>query len=169
MKNLFFTSLLLLFACNVTVAQKYALIDSEYILKKMAKYKAAQEQVDKASAQYQKEVDDAFAAVDDMYRVYQAEKVLLSDELKRKRESNIIAAEKDAKELQRKYFGADGALFKKREELINPIMDLLYKAVKDVAEEGGYATIFDVSNNPSIVYSNRRFDKSDDVLKKLGF
>jgi outer membrane protein len=150
-------------------AQKYALIDSEYILKKLAKYKAAQEQIDKASAQYQKEVDDAFAAVDDMYRTYQTEKVLLSDEMKRKREGDIITAEKEAKELQRKYFAPDGALFKKREELITPIMDLLHKAVKDVAEEGGYATIFDVSNNPSVVYANRRFDKSDDVLRKMGF
>jgi outer membrane protein len=165
--------ILLTFACAAMVcgawAQKYALIDSEYILKKLAKYKAAQEQVEKSSTQYQKEVDAAFEAVDDMYRSYQSEKVLLSDEMKRKREGDILTAEKDAKELQRKYFGPEGELFKKREELITPIMDLLHKAVKDVAEEGGYATIFDVSNNPSVVYANRRFDKSDDVLRKMGF
>jgi outer membrane protein len=168
MKKILFALSIVFFALTAS-AQKYALIDSEYILKKVAKYRAAQDQIEKTSAQFQKEVDDAFAVVDEMYRVYQAEKVLLSDEMKRKRESDIITAEKEAKELQRKYFGPEGELFKKREDLVKPIMDLLYKAVKDVAEEGGYATIFDVSNNPSIVYANRRFDKSDDVLKKMGF
>ena len=168
MKKIILTLAFAAAVCGAS-AQKYALIDSEYILKKLAKYKAAQEQIDKASTQYQKEVDDAFAAVDDMYRTYQTEKVLLSDDMKRRREADIINAEKESKELQRKYFGPEGALFKKREELVNPIMELLQKAVKDVAEEGGYATIFDVSNNPSIVYANRRFDKSDDVLKKMGF
>ncbi|GHU95082.1 membrane protein [Bacteroidia bacterium] len=154
---------------TAAMAQKYAVINSDYILKKNAKYKAVQEQVDNLAAQYQKEVDASFSTVDEMYRVYQAEKVLLSDELRRKHEGDIIAAEKEAKELQRKYFGPEGTLFAKREELMKPIQDALYKAVKDIADEGGYAVMFDAANNPSLLYVNPRYDKSDDVVKRLGF
>ncbi len=158
-----------LLAAGAAQAQKYAVIDSEYILHKMPKYKSAQEQVDKFAAMYQKEVDDAYKKVDEMFRTFQAEKMLLSDEMKQKRESEILTKEKEAKELQRKHFGPDGTLFKKREELLKPIQDQLYNAIKDVATEGGYAVMFDSANNPSLIYINARYDKSDDVLKRLGF
>ncbi|MDR1225422.1 MAG: OmpH family outer membrane protein [Prevotellaceae bacterium] len=168
MKKILLIAIALVLGASAVQAQKYAIVDSEYILRKMPKYKSAQEQVDKASAQYQKEVDDTYKDVDDMYRTYQAEKVLLTDDMKRKREETIIDKEKAAKELQRKYFGPDGALFKKREELLKPVQDQLYNAIKDVAAEGGYAVIFDSANNPSLIYISPRYDKSDDVLKRLG-
>ncbi|MDR0711568.1 MAG: OmpH family outer membrane protein [Prevotellaceae bacterium] len=150
-------------------AQKYAVIDSEYILNKMPRYKNAQEQVDKYAAGYQKEVDDLYKKVDEMFRTFQAEKMLLTEEIKRKREEEIIAKEKEAKELQRTHFGPEGTLFKKREELLKPIQDQLYNAIKDMASEGAYCVIFDAANNPSLIYINPRYDRSDDVLKRLGF
>lgn len=169
MKKVLLIICALLLTTGAAMAQKYAVIDSEYILKKMSKYKTAQDQIDKFATQLQKEVDEAYKQVDDMYRTYQAEKMLLSDELKRKREDQIIAKEKDAKDLQRKHFGPDGTLFKKREELMKPIQDQLYNAIKDMATEGSYAVVFDSANNPSLIYINPRYDKSDDVLKRLGF
>jgi outer membrane protein len=169
MKKIFLIAAGLMASVGAVQAQKYAVIDSEYILHKMPKYKSAQEQVDKYAEGYQKEVDDLYKKVDDMFRTFQAEKMLLTEDMKRKREEEIIAKEKAAKELQRTHFGPEGTLFKKREELLKPIQDQLYNAVKDVAAEGGYAVIFDSANNPSLIYINARSDKSDDVLKRLGF
>jgi outer membrane protein len=172
MKKIFLATTIaaaLMLGAGAARAQKYAVIDSEYILNKMAKYKNAQEQVDKAAAGYQKEVDDLYKKVDEMFRTFQAEKMLLTEEIKRKREEEIIARENEAKELQRTHFGPEGTLFKKREELLKPIQDQLYNAIKDVATEGGYAVIFDAANNPSLIYINPRYDRSDDVLRRLGF
>jgi outer membrane protein len=172
MKKIFLATTIaaaLMLGTGAAQAQKYAVVDSEYILGKMPKYKNAQEQVDKAAAGYQKEVDDLYKRVDDMFRTFQAEKMLLTEEMKRKREEEIISKEKEAKELQRSYFGPDGALFKKREELLKPIQDQLYNAIKDIAAEGGYAVIFDAANNPSLIYVSPRYDRSEDVLKRLGF
>jgi outer membrane protein len=169
MKKIFLVAAALMLGGGVAQAQKYAVIDSEYILNKMPRYKNAQEQVDKAAAGYQKEVDDLYKKVDEMFRTFQAEKMLLTEEMKRKREDEIITKEKEAKELQRTHFGPEGTLFKKREELLKPIQDQLYNAIKDMATEGSYAVIFDAANNPSLIYINPRYDRSDDVLKKLGF
>ncbi|MDR2813598.1 MAG: OmpH family outer membrane protein [Prevotellaceae bacterium] len=170
MKKIFLiATMVALMGVGAAQAQKYAVIDSEYILNKMPKYKNAQDQVDKASAGYQKEVDDLYKKVDEMFRTFQAEKMLLTEEMKRKREEEIITKEKEAKELQRTHFGPEGTLFKKREELLKPIQDQLYNAIKDVATEGSYAVIFDAANNPALIYINPRYDRSDDVLKRLGF
>ena len=169
MKKLLLITMALLLGAGVAQAQKYIVIDSEYILHKMPKYKSAQEQIERFTSVYQKEVDDAYKKVDDMFRTFQAEKMLLTEELKQRREKEILDKEKEAKDLQRKHFGPDGSLFKKREELMKPIQDQLYNAIKDVAAEGGYAVIFDSANNPSLIYINARYDKSDDVLKRLGF
>ncbi|MCX7986918.1 MAG: OmpH family outer membrane protein [Bacteroidales bacterium] len=150
-------------------AQKFAYIDTEYILNNIPAYKQAQDQLDKLSEGWQREVENLYAEVDKMYRDYQAEKVLLTEEMKRKREEEIMNKEKAAKELQKKYFGQDGALFKKRYELIKPIQDEVYKAAKELAVEGGYAIIFDTSAGASIFYFDSKLDKSDAVLQKLGY
>lgn len=150
-------------------AQKFAYVDTEYILKKIPSYKAAQEQLDKLSEQYQKEIEEKYAEVDKMYKDYQTEKVLLTEEMKKKREDEIIARERQVKELQMKYFGRDGLLFKKREELVKPIQDQVFNAIKEIAVEGGYAVIFDAAASPNMVYTNPRFDKSEEVLQRLGF
>lgn len=151
------------------VAQKYACVDTEYILGKIPNYKAAQEQVDKISTQYQKEVEDAYRNLDEMYKSYQAEKALLNDALKKKREDAIIAKEKEVKALQQKYFAPEGDLAKKREELMKPIQERVYNAIKSFADDGGYATIFDLANNMSMIYVNQRYDVSDKILEKLGY
>lgn len=149
--------------------QKFAYVDTEYILKKIPSYKAAQEQLDKLSEQYQKEIEEKYAEVDKMYKDYQTEKVLLTEEMKKKREDEIIAHERMVKELQMKYFGRDGLLFKKREELVKPIQDQVFNAIKEIAVEGGYAVIFDAAASPNMIYTNPRFDKSEEVLQRLGF
>ncbi len=165
--------ILILFAVVLTssavIAQKFAYIDSDYILNNIPAYKSAQDQIDKLSNTWQKEVEGMYADIDKMYKSYQAEKVLLTEEMKKKREEEIMNKEKDAKELQKKYFGQDGALFKKREELIKPIQDEIYKAVKEMALESGYSIIFDSSAGATILYNDPKYDKSDAILQKLGY
>ena len=150
-------------------AQKFAFVDTDYILKNIPSYNAAQEELNKASEQWEAEVAVEYEAIEEMYKTYQSERVLLTDEMRSKREEEIITREREVKELQRKYFGPEGELFKKREELVKPIQDAIYKAVKELSAEGGYAVIFDTSSGASILYSNPRYDLSDEVLKKLGY
>ena len=150
-------------------AQKFAYIDSEYILNNIPAYKSAQDQIDKFSDTWQKEVEALYTNIDKMYKTYQSEKVLLTEEMKKKREEEIVSKEKEAKELQNKYFGQEGALFKKREELIKPIQDEVNKAMKEMAIEGGYSIIFDSSSGATLLYTDPKFDKSDAILQKLGY
>ncbi|MBN1790766.1 MAG: OmpH family outer membrane protein [Bacteroidales bacterium] len=159
----------LLLSIGLTMAQKYAFVDTEYILNNIPNYKAAQEQLDKFSADWQKEVEAKYTEIEKMYKDYQAERVLLSEDMRRQREEAIVNKEKEAKELQKNYFGQEGALYKKRQELIQPIQDEIYKAIKDLATENGYAVIFDTSSGPSMIYTNPRYDVSDEVLQKLGY
>lgn len=168
MRKLTFIIILSLFA-GTLMAQKFAFVDSDYILKKIPSYKAAQDQIEKLSQQYQKEIESKYAEVDKMYQDYQAEKVLLTEEMQKKREDDIIARERIVKDLQIKYFGKDGLLFKKREELIKPIQEQVANAIKELANEGGYAVIFDSSASPNMLYTNPRYDKSEEVLQKLGY
>jgi outer membrane protein len=150
-------------------AQKYAFVDTDYILNNIPSYKAAQDELDELSKQYESEIKSTYDEIDKLYREYQAEKVLLTEEMKGKREEEIITKERDAKKLQNDYFGQEGLLFKKREELIKPIQDDVYNAVKEIANESGYAVIFDTSSGPSLIYTNPRYDVSDEVLQRLGY
>ncbi len=154
---------------GVSFAQKFAYIDSEYILNNIPAYKSAQDQIDKLSNEWQKEIDGKYADIDKMYKNFQTEKVLLTDDMKTKREDEIVKQEQDVKDLQKKYFGRDGMLFKKRQELVKPIQDEVYNAVKDLANEQGFTVIFDTSSNNGIIYSNPKSDKSDEILQKLGY
>jgi len=168
MKRIVLFAFAFFFAVSL-MAQKFAFVNSEYILKKIPSFKAAQEQIEKLSSQYQKEIETKYADVDKMYQDYQAEKVLLTEEMRNKREEDIIAKERQVKDLQMKYFGKDGLLFKKREELVKPIQDQVDNAIKELANEGGYAVIFDSSVSQNILYTNPRYDKSEEVLQKLGY
>ena len=152
-----------------TIAQKFAFVDTDYIMKNIPSYVAAQDEIDKMSENWETEVSAEYDAIAEMYKTYQAERVLLSDEMKKKREDEIVAKEKQVKELQNKYFGPEGELFNKREELVKPIQDALYKAIKELTIEGGFAIIFDTASGASILYSNPKFDKSDEVLQRLGY
>jgi len=159
----------LILTSALAVAQKYAFVDSEYIRKNIPAFNTAQEQLDKLSKQWEKEVADGYAVVEQMYKSYQTESVLLSQDMKAKREEAIISKEKQMKELQNKYFGMEGELFKKREELVKPIQDEILKAIKEIAVDGSYAVIFDTASGGNILFANPKFDLSDMVLEKLGY
>jgi outer membrane protein len=150
-------------------AQKFAFIDSEYIMDNIPSFSAAQEQLNQLSSQYQKELESMHAEIEQMYGDFQAESVLLSEDMKRKREDVIISKEKDYKQLQRKYFGPSGDLFKKRQGLVKPIQDDIFNAVQDIANEGSYAVILDKADGTTLFFTNPRYDLSDQVLQKLGY
>ncbi|MFC2079882.1 OmpH family outer membrane protein [Bacteroidota bacterium] len=169
MKRIIALAAVAIIITGTAYAQKFAFVDSDYILKNIPSYEAAQDQIDKMSETWEAEVKTEYDAIDEMYKSYKAERVLLSEEMREKRENEIIAKEKSVKELQQKYFGAEGDLFQKREELVKPIQDAVYKAVKELTAEGGYAIIFDTASGASILYSNPRFDKSDEILQKMGY
>lgn len=169
MKKLILTLTVLVSVSVASFAQKYGFIDSGYILENIPAYKASQEQLNQLSAQYQKELESMHAEIEQMYQDFQAESVLLSDDMKRKREDVIISKEKDYKQLQRKYFGPEGDLFKKRQALVKPVQDDVFTAVQEIANEGSYAVIFDKAGGTTLFYTNPRFDLSDQILEKLGY
>jgi outer membrane protein len=150
-------------------SQKFGFIDSDYILENIPAFNAAQEQLDQLSRQYQKELESMYAEVEKMYQDFQAESVLLSEDMKRKREDVIISREKEYKDLQRKYFGPSGDLFKRRQALVKPIQDDVFNTVQEIANEGSYAVIFDKAGSTTLLFTNPRFDLSDQVLQKLGY
>ncbi|MCD6597481.1 MAG: OmpH family outer membrane protein [Bacteroidales bacterium] len=169
MKKLIVISFILALSFANSIAQKYAFVDTEYILNNIPTYKSAQAQLDKFSADWEKEISDMYSEVERLYKAYQNDAVLLTQEMKKQREDEIVSKEKVAKDLQSKYFGPDGELFKKRQELIKPIQDEVYNAVKELAVEGNYAVIFDSAGSLSMLYTNPRYDLSDDILEKLGY
>jgi|NOAtaT_6_FD_contig_41_1340043_length_1274_multi_2_in_0_out_0_2 outer membrane protein len=172
MKKNLRTSLLLiasLLICGVSSAQKYAFIDSQYILDNISEYKAAQQQLDQLSISWQKEIESKYAVIDKLYKDYQAEQILLTEDMRRKREMEITNKEKEVKEYQKQKFGYEGELFKKKQELVKPIQDKIYNAVKKLATEQSYAVIFDKSGDLVMLYTNPKYDKSDDVLQAMGY
>ncbi len=150
-------------------AQKYAFVDTEYILKNIPAYEAANEQLNQSSVKWQKEIEAVYAEVETMYQDYQTESVFLSNEMKIKREEEIVQKEKEARQLQTKYFGPEGELSKKREALIKPIQDDIYNAIRELVDEEGYAAIFDKASGGVVLFSDSRYDMSDLVLEKLGY
>lgn len=169
MKKLILTFTTLILFSGITFAQKFGFIDSGYILENIPAFRAAQEQLNQLSGQYQKELESMHAEIEQMYQDYQAESVLLSEDMKRKREDVIITKEKDYKQLQRKYFGPEGDLFQKRQGLVKPIQDDIFGAVQEIANEGSYAVIFDKADGTTLFFTNPRYDLSDQVLQKLGY
>jgi outer membrane protein len=169
MRKIIVLTVLMLAATFSGTAQKFAFVDSEYIRNNIPAFTAAQQQLDKLSEGWEKEVANGYAAVEQMYKDYQAEVVLLSQDQKKKREEAIIAKEKEIKDLQNTYFGMEGELYKKREELVKPIQDEILKAIKEISVEGSYAVIFDTSAGSDILFANPRYDLSDQVLQKLGY
>jgi outer membrane protein len=154
--------------CSSVTAQRYAIVDTKYILDKMPDYKTAQKQLDQISAQWQKEIDDKQAVLDKMYKDFEGEEVMLSDDLKKKREDELFNHEKEVRDLQRKRFGFEGDLFKKRQELIKPVQDKVYNAIQKIAVNRLYDFILDKSEGITVIFADPKLDKSDDVLKELG-
>lgn len=169
MKKFFVTTLIIFFATAASFAQRFAYVDSEYILNHIPEYTSAQKQLDALSEQWQKEVDNRFSEIEKMYKAYQADQVLLSDEMRKRRENEIIEKEKEAKEFQRLKFGYEGELFQQRTRLIKPIQDRVAKAVQAVAENQQLDMIFDKNSEVMLLYASPRLDKSNDVITKLGY
>jgi outer membrane protein len=150
-------------------AQKWCYVNTEYILENIPDYKTAQQQLDNLSITWQKEIEDKYAIIDKLYKAYQAEQVLLTEEMKRRRQEEITSKEKDVKDLQKQRFGYEGDLFKKKQELVKPIQDKIYNAVKKLATDQSYAAIFDKSSDLIMLFTNPKYDKSDEILTQLGF
>lgn len=167
MKKIFFLLCFLGFGV-LGFSQKYAIIDTRYILDRIPDYKTAQQQLDDIADGWQKDIDTKQAELDNMYKSYEAEQVMLSDDLKKKREDQLFNKEKDLRDLQRKRFGFEGDLFKKRQELIKPIQDKVYNAVQKMAVLRGYDFVLDKSEGITIIFADPKLDKSEDVLKDLG-
>jgi outer membrane protein len=169
MKKILITLIAVFTLVSVSYAQKYAYVDTEYILENIPAYQAAQEQLNTLSTQYQRELENVKAELEQMYNDFRAESVLLSDEMKRKREDVIVSKEKEYRELQQKYFGPEGELYQKRQGLVKPIQDDIYNAIKEIAANGNYAVIFDKSGGMSMLYTDPRYNLSDQVLEKMGY
>lgn len=168
MKKLFLLAVCSFCLVAFSQAQKYAVIDTKYILEKMPEYAAAQKQLDDIAKGWQKEIDNMQSELDKMYKDYDAEQVMLSDDLKKKREDQLFVKEKAVRDLQRQRFGYEGDLFKKRQELIQPIQNKVYNAVQKLAVQRGYDFILDKSEGITVIFADPKLEKSDDVLKELG-
>ncbi|MBS1916370.1 MAG: OmpH family outer membrane protein [Bacteroidetes bacterium] len=168
MKKIFLVIFSLFIIGFTANAQRYAIVDTKYILDKLPEYQDAQKKLDQTSEQWQKEIDDKQAALDKMYKDYEAEQVMLSEDLRKKREDEIFNKEKEVRDLQRKRFGFEGDLFKKRQELVKPIQDKVYNAIQKIAVNRMYDFILDKSEGITVIFADPKLDKSDDVLKELG-
>jgi outer membrane protein len=168
MKKLFFLALCFMALMQGVQSQRIVIVDTRFILEKMPDYKDAQKKLDQFSEQWQKEIDDKQAALDKMYKDFDAEQVMLSDALKKKRQDEIFVREKEVRELQRKRFGFEGDLFKKRQELVKPIQDKVYNAIQKMATAKQYDLILDKSEGITVIFADPKLDKSEDVMRELG-
>jgi outer membrane protein len=167
MKKIIVVAAALMFSAS-TFAQKFAFVDMDYILSKMPAYTDAQKQLDKIADGWQKEVETKMKGVDDMYKQFQAEQVLMTEPMKQQRIKEIETKEKEVKDFQKNKFGPSGELFKKRQELVKPIQDKIYNEIQKYAVAKGYDFIFDRSSGPTMLYAGDRYNKSDDILSALG-
>ena len=168
-KELLVLAGIIVFCITSVSAQKFAYVNTQYILENIPDYKTSQQSLDNLSITWQKEIEDKYSIIDKLYKAYQAEQVLLTEEMKRRRQDEIAQKEKDVKDLQKQRFGYEGDLFKKKQELVKPIQDKIYNAVKKLATEQSYAVVFDKSSELIMLYTNPKYDKSDDILIALGY
>jgi outer membrane protein len=168
MKKYFLIVLVALFSVGAT-AQKFAYVDTDYILSKIPEFNDAQAQLDDMVGKWQKEVESKISEIDKMYKEYQANRVIYPEEMRQKKENEIIEKETKLKEFQNSKFGEEGELFKKRKELIEPIQERVYNAIQDVARDQKLAIIFDKAGTTTVIYSDIKYNVSDDVLENLGY
>ena len=169
MKRMILTAIVALSAFAGASAQKFAMVDMDYILKNVPAYERATEQLNQVSKKWEGEIDAILKEVESAYKKYQSEAVFLSDAQKTKTEESIMQKEKQASDLKKKYFGQEGELFKKRQSLMAPIQDEIYNAVKDICDQHGYQLVLDRASGGSIIYASPKIDISDEVLQKLGY
>lgn len=157
-----------MFLIGTSFAQRFAYVDSKYILENMPAFQEAQSELDALSKKWQETIEAKKQEIDRLQSAYEAEKILLTPDMKAKREQEIKNKKKEALDYQREKFGVDGELFKKRKELIQPLQDDIFNEIKELAKERSYAVIFDKGTNSNMLYSNPKYDKSDVILRKLG-
>jgi outer membrane protein len=149
-------------------AQRIAYVDINKILESMEEYQLAQQELDRTAKEWRQDIKMKYDEIQSMYNKYQAEQVLLSDEMRKKREDEIMEAERRVRDMQKDKFGPEGQLFEKRKKLVQPVQDKVYVAIESYANSRGYDFIFDKSGNAGIIFSNPRYDKTEDILKELG-
>jgi len=169
MKKMLLVCLMAIMCSMSAFAQKYALIDMDYILKKIPQYEMANEQLEQISKRWQSEVEALASEAETMYKQYQADMVFLTADQKTARENAIVAKEKEVQDLRLKYFGPEGELYQKRNSLVGHIQDDIYNAVKEIAEKNSYAMVIDRSSAESIIFASPKIDISKEVLSKLGY
>ena len=167
-KKLFLALSFVAFFTLTSDAQRIAYVDLNEILESLSDYKAAQKQLDDEAARWRREIAEDYDKIKGMYNRYQAEQVLMSEEVKKQKEDEIMEMEKEVREKQRNKFGADGQLFKKRQDLVRPIQERVYNAIEDFANDKGFDFIFDKSGSAGMLFSNERYDKTADIISKLG-
>ncbi|MFN3665109.1 MAG: OmpH family outer membrane protein [Sediminibacterium sp.] len=167
-KTLLFTLLLVCTALVTQAQQRYAIIDTKYILERIPEYRDADKKLQQVGEQWQKEIDDKQTQLDKMYKNYEAEQFMLTEELRKKREDELFVREKEIRDLQKKRFGYEGDLFKERQRLIKPVQDRVYNAVQKMALARSYDFVLDKSEGITVIFADPKLDKSDDILKELG-
>ncbi|MDD2564485.1 MAG: OmpH family outer membrane protein [Salinivirgaceae bacterium] len=167
-KKLLFVFVLATLA-SFSFSQRFAYIDTQYILNNIPAYESAQEQLKIIMDEWQEEISTLNVESDRLLKLYEVEKVLLSEDLRKKRLEEIEEKQKEAKKQQDKYFGKDGSFFQKRQELIKPIQDQIFNAIKEIGTEGNFAMVIDIASGLGVVYNDPKYDKSDEVLQKLGY
>jgi len=148
--------------------QRIAFVDTEYILNNIPAYRSAQQQIDRLSADWQREIEAQFAEVERMYRNFQAERVMLTEDMRRRREDEIVNKEQEVRDLQRRYYGPEGELAQRQQELIRPIQEQVFRAIREMAVEDRFDAVFDTAADASVLYSNPRIDRSEVILERLG-
>jgi len=168
MKNLIVLIAFFMAATTFSMAQKIVYVDTDKVLNSMPDYKEAQQQIDKITEKWQKEIQSKYSEIEEMYKAYQAEEILLTDDLKQRRQNEIIEKEKALKDTQKAKFGHEGALFKKRQELVKPIQDEIYAAIQKMATQSAYDFVLDKSSGVSILFANEKYDKTAEIMRSLG-
>ncbi len=168
MKKLLLSAIIVMLTSATVFAQRYAIIDTKYILDKMPEYKDADKRLSTVSEQWQKEIDDKQGQLNQMYRNFDAEQYMLSDDLKKKREDQLFNMEKEIRDLQKKRFGFEGDLFKERQKLVKPVQDKVYNAIQKMAVNRGYDFVLDKSEGITVIFADPKLDKSEEVLRELG-
>ncbi|MCF8369083.1 MAG: OmpH family outer membrane protein [Bacteroidales bacterium] len=168
MKKMILSFTFLIFFSTILSAQKYAYVDTEYILDNIPEYKEAQVQLDDLAKKYQEEIEKSYANLKGLYKNYEAEAILMPEDVKQRKQEDLKKKEMEVKDLQNKYFGVEGELFDKREELVKPIQEKIFNSIEEIAEEKNYAFVFDKAGSLTILYVNAKFDISDDVLDAVG-
>jgi outer membrane protein len=168
--NILFTAVLLIAMSFGVQAQRYAFIDTDYILEQIPAYKEAQAEIDAQADKWEKQIEARYGEIEKMYTAYKAEQVLLTPDMRKQKEQEIIEKEKQAKDFQKEKFGVNGELFKLRQELVKPIQEEVFEAVQKMAEQRSYAVIFDkAASSSAIIYASPKYDQSDEILQRLGF